>query len=138
MSVFCIEGRGWVSKFVLRGRQRWRSGGPWATREETYRKRLMQMQVVAQERRAGAATNPHTVYRYYSGDELLYVGLTGTAFRRTSEHRKDREWWPLVTRAEFEHFDGYEAAAAHEAQLIRELLPRFNRRGNPAATTANW
>jgi hypothetical protein len=142
VSVFQVGGRGWVSKFVLRHRQRWTPGGPWETREAaqeaeaTYRRRLKRMSAVAQDRRANAEQEPHTVYRYYAGDELLYVGLTGTAFRRTSEHRKDREWWPLVTRAEFDHFEGYTAAAAHEARLIRELLPRFNQRGKPSSTTS--
>lgn len=141
MSVWNNTSRGgWLSKFELRKRQRWTPGGPWDTREKaeeaeaSYRARLKQMKTIAEERHEKAACSPHTVYRYYAGDELLYVGLTGTAFRRTSEHRKDAGWWPEVTRAEFDHFDGYKAAAEAEARQIRELLPIHNRRGNPNAT----
>jgi hypothetical protein len=46
MSVFKVEGRGWVSKFQYRGRVHWTPGSPWPTKrqgqeaERRYRDRL--------------------------------------------------------------------------------------------------
>lgn len=75
---------------------------------------------------------PHTVYRLFSGDELVYVGITATASRRLGEHRRQREWWGQITGATFEHFATATMAAAEERRLIRELRPRLNERGKPA------
>lgn len=140
MSVFYIEGRGWVSKFQTRGKQRWTRGGPWDTREQAqeaedrYRQRLTQGKAQAEERRQAAQHALHTVYLLYAEDRLIYVGLTGAGVRRFSEHRLLRAWWPEITRAEFEHIKGYEPARAREAELIRELLPPGNGNGKRRST----
>ena len=34
MSVFKVEGRGWVSKFQYRGKVQWTPGGPWQTKRQ--------------------------------------------------------------------------------------------------------
>jgi hypothetical protein len=67
-----------------------------------------------------------TVYRFFNEDEIVYVGITGSGMRRLDQHRRLREWWPEVTRAEFEHMDTREEAERRERDLIAELKPRGN------------
>jgi hypothetical protein len=77
-----------------------------------------------------------TVYRYYdTAGRLLYVGVTGQGHWRTHEHRRAAPWWPLVVRAEFEHFTNGVIAFEHETALITRLAPLYNRADNPSRTT---
>lgn len=73
----------------------------------------------------------HTVYRLFAGDELVYVGITSSGIRRFEQHRRLREWWAQITRAELSHFGTKAEAEDEERRLIKELAPRFNSRAKP-------
>jgi len=65
---------------------------------------------------------PTDLYRFYdSNDRLLYVGISFHAATRASEHRRDKAWWPQVSRMTVEHLTTRTAAlAAEQAAIIRE------------------
>jgi len=67
------------------------------------------------------------VYRHYNADgELLYVGMSANPTRRLSEHNSRSGRRNEVARVDIDWFDSKEAAAAVEAQAVRELKPRDN------------
>ncbi len=67
------------------------------------------------------------VYRCYSTDgTLLYVGVSGDALRRFSEHGETKAWFPEVASIALEHYPTREAAKAREKGLIHALTPRYN------------
>lgn len=75
-----------------------------------------------------------TVYFYYDEDDrLLYVGFTSRGPQRQKQHKTLAVWWPLVARAEFEHYENEEDALEAERTAIAELRPRFNVVGRVAA-----
>ena len=58
------------------------------------------------------------VYQYYDADgSLLYVGITGRGIKRSHEHARSKDWWPLTTGCHIEHFESRDAALAREAYL---------------------
>jgi hypothetical protein len=80
-------------------------------------------------------TSVWTVYRYYdAADRLLYVGATGQGHWRARAHNRTALWWPLVARAEFEHFTSEDEAFTHEGKLIVTLNPLYNVADNPNRT----
>lgn len=67
-----------------------------------------------------------TVYVYSAQDgSTIYVGVTGDQSLRMKDHRQ-RDWWPTVATARFEHFDTRAEAVARERELIRALAPLRN------------
>lgn len=76
--------------------------------------------------------DPTSVYRYYDKSGLLlYVGITSRATKRQREHNGDKEWWPLVTSQEVEHYPTRALALSRERQLIIGYRPPFNTQHNP-------
>lgn len=63
-----------------------------------------------------------------SDDAVLYVGCITRTTRRLGEHH-DKDWWPSVASASFEHFPDRAAAYRREAKLIAAHRPRFNTQG---------
>ena len=71
-----------------------------------------------------------TVYRLYDkNDVFLYVGITNRNTRRLVEHSGDKEWWPQVDVAMFEHYETRVEAIAREAELIPKA--KHNIAGKP-------
>lgn len=70
----------------------------------------------------------HALYRFYDADAtLLYVGITGSLFRRISRHGKTAPWQGDVAHITVEwHPDRTSAAAAEHAAVLDER-PRYNR-----------
>jgi len=61
-----------------------------------------------------------------STGELLYVGISGTPFRRWVEHSADKDWWPDVAECSLEWLDSRPAALLAEASVIRAEHPIHN------------
>ncbi|MGW7617381.1 hypothetical protein ACWGLG_16245 [Streptomyces antimycoticus] len=67
------------------------------------------------------------LYRLRSSTgDLLYVGISGTPFRRWVEHSVDKGWWPEVTDCSVEWFESRPAALLAEAAAIRTEHPTYN------------
>lgn len=46
-----------------------------------------------------------TLYRFFDGDTLLYVGISINAYHRARVHQNSAVWWDEVTHVTFEKFD---------------------------------
>lgn len=69
------------------------------------------------------------LYRLFDADDrLLYVGISLHAIQRATEHRRDKPWWPLVARMEFEHLEVESRADAEaiEREVIAVERPVYN------------
>jgi hypothetical protein len=142
MSQFRRKGsNGWVAKFIQDGTQHWVPGGPWATKEEAAEAERKLRQSLAdgkdqgskwarwrdeERRKAERIGRPHSVYRFFAGDELIYVGITSGGIRRLGQHQIRKEWWPQVTHATFAHFTNGLDADAEETRLIEKYRPKYN------------
>jgi excisionase family DNA binding protein len=73
-----------------------------------------------------------SVYRFYAADgRLLYVGITSSASSRLAQHAGDKDWFPEVARATFEHHATREDALAAEREAIVAERPVHNLRHSP-------
>lgn len=70
-------------------------------------------------------SRPHYLYRIYSADALLYVGVTVNPEGRMSKHRM-RPWWPQVTEVKLQPGASREDALAAERQAIIAENPAYN------------
>lgn len=67
------------------------------------------------------------LYRHFSrSGELLYVGISVSAARRTGEHCSNSPWFRDVTRIEIEWFASRELALDAESNAIETERPRHN------------
>lgn len=72
----------------------------------------------------------HYLYRHFNdAGELLYVGVTMSVFKRTSEH-EDREWFPTVRTITVEVFETRDAVLAAEVDAIKAEGPIYNIRSS--------
>jgi hypothetical protein len=79
-------------------------------------------------------STPTSVYRYYDDlGRLLYVGVTARGHSRATEHARSKPWWPLVARAEIEHFSTRDRALDEERYLIGYHQPPYNTQGRAAS-----
>lgn len=70
---------------------------------------------------------PTALYRLRNkGGDLLYVGITGSPFRRWAEHEADKEWWAEVSQFDIDWFDNRPMALDAEKVAIRAEKPRYN------------
>lgn len=68
-----------------------------------------------------------SLYRFYDADDrLLYVGITSRVPSRLSQHARDKEWFPYVARASFEHYQHRDDAALAEKKTIKRERPLYN------------
>ena len=73
-----------------------------------------------------------TVYRFFdAADRLLYIGITSSASARLAQHAGDKDWFPEVARASFEHFGSRSDALAAEKAAIVAERPAYNLRHSP-------
>jgi predicted GIY-YIG superfamily endonuclease len=73
---------------------------------------------------------PTSVYRLFDADDrLLYVGCSEYWNLRINAHRRDKDWFPTVTRTTVERFPTREEALAAELAAIRTEAPIHNVRG---------
>jgi hypothetical protein len=79
-----------------------------------------------------ASPSPTSVYRYYDKyGLLLYVGLSGSGYRRNDQHSQGSGFWPYVASQTVDHLPDRAAAHAYERRLIIEHRPPFNVHHNP-------
>tara|TARA_B100001996_G_scaffold378720_1_gene363323 strand:- start:280 stop:846 length:567 start_codon:yes stop_codon:yes gene_type:complete len=66
------------------------------------------------------------LYRFWSKDELLYVGISLNVFARITQHKRDKVWFAEITNITVEHFDTREKALDAEAKAIKTEDPKYN------------
>lgn len=77
-----------------------------------------------EDRVLDAPERGHWVYRLWSGDRLLYVGLTRNPADRIKAHWK--RWAPLIWSVTWEECDDEFDMLAREAHAINTEHPAFN------------
>ena len=70
---------------------------------------------------------PHTLYRLYNNDTLLYVGISVRVKTRLKEHQTTKIWWQDVTRYELSHYPSRDAVLAAEYVAIKTEFPVYNK-----------
>lgn len=72
-------------------------------------------------------TEDHVLYRFFDArGNLLYIGLTVGAAQRFADHRRHKDWWPLVARIDVEHFPDRPSVVTAERAAIETEWPRYN------------
>lgn len=68
------------------------------------------------------------LYRMYGRDNvLLYVGISGHAGARATQHAEDKPWWPQVVRIDIEHLScDRDQLLAYEKRCIQTEKPVYN------------
>lgn len=66
------------------------------------------------------------LYRFWSGDALLYVGVSANAYRRAGEHRRGAAWFEEADRVTFERFPDRKSVLVAEQAAIRAERPKYN------------
>lgn len=75
-------------------------------------------------RTRGALTD---VYRLYDATgRLLYVGIGVNGYARLDAHRREKAWWPQVTRVRMEQYRSRRTAFLVEARAIATEHPIHN------------
>jgi predicted GIY-YIG superfamily endonuclease len=69
---------------------------------------------------------PAWLYRIYSGESLLYVGVSMQPDRRFTSHRSKKDWWHLVDAISLWWFPSREDAFAAERVVIASHRPLHN------------
>ena len=77
-----------------------------------------------------------TLYRFYSGDVLLYVGISADPPVRFDTHRHLQPWWTEATRATLKHFATLAEALAAETKAIKAERLHHTVAGLPAEQVA--
>src|SRR6056297_1212452 len=69
-----------------------------------------------------------TLYRVFSGETLLYVGISLSALNRISQHKRYSKWFSKhpPTHMTMEHFDSRVDAEGAEREAIKEERPVYN------------
>jgi hypothetical protein len=67
-----------------------------------------------------------TLYRYWSGETLLYVGISINAYQRASQHSDNSQWWAEATHVTFEKYPSREDVIIAEKIAIRKERPIYN------------
>jgi hypothetical protein len=68
----------------------------------------------------------HTLYRWFAGEDLLYIGISGRAYERACAHARSSEWFTEADRMTVEHFDSSEELRDAERAAIQEEHPQYN------------
>jgi hypothetical protein len=76
----------------------------------------------------------HILYRHWSHDVLLYVGLTADGGERTSTHARKKRWWleHEVTNVQVQFYPNRGMLKAAELLAIRTEDPKYNIAGKIA------
>jgi predicted GIY-YIG superfamily endonuclease len=79
------------------------------------------------------ATATYTLYRFWSGTTLLYVGISNCLPRRMTEHNgfgtygaPVKDWWTQATQVTLEHYADKTAVRQAEEAAIRTEHPVYN------------
>lgn len=66
------------------------------------------------------------LYRIWNGEELIYVGISMSAYHRLHVHSRDKNWYYLATHITIQWFDTVQEAIQAETAAIQVEKPRFN------------
>lgn len=66
------------------------------------------------------------LYRHYSGEELVYIGISISAFNRLSGHKSTSKWFMDISKVDIEWFENRQKALEAEANAIKTERPKFN------------
>lgn len=70
---------------------------------------------------------PTILYRFFDADDqLLYVGVAGTATQRWEQHAKEKGWWRDVAKTTVDHHPSRPSAMAAERNALRAEKPKYN------------
>lgn len=75
---------------------------------------------------------PHTLYFFWHGRRLLYVGITNDRRRRISEHRGLKPWYTESTKITMKWYPNRRAVLDAEERLIKRKRPLYNIQHNAA------
>ena len=67
------------------------------------------------------------LYRIWSGDLLLYVGISKSFLKRFSEHMVDQPWADEITNVTCQVYSTREQAINAEKQAIEDEKPKYNK-----------
>ena len=68
-----------------------------------------------------------SLYRHFSGQALLYVGISLGPVSRLEQHRHNSSWANQIDRITIERFPSREEASAAEIAAIKAEKPQFNK-----------
>lgn len=68
----------------------------------------------------------HVVYRHWSTDDLLYIGVSSAFLARQRDHCRQSHWWKDITRITVEYHPDRTAAEAAELAAILSERPAWN------------
>jgi hypothetical protein len=74
-----------------------------------------------------------TLYRYWQGDDLLYVGIAANAYSRAAQHSETARWWPEASHVTFEKYASREEVLIAEKMAIKREHPQYNITHNTGA-----
>jgi ribosomal protein S27E len=75
---------------------------------------------------AKTAASEQTLYRYWAGETLLYVGISINAYNRAKQHQGNSKWWPEATHVTFEKFSSRQSVEDAEKAAIKAEKPLYN------------
>lgn len=67
------------------------------------------------------------LYRIWSGELLLYVGISKSFLKRFSEHMVDQPWADEVTNVSCDVYETREQAIEAEKEAIEDEKPKYNK-----------
>lgn len=98
-----------------------------------------EMEARKMERAAALDARETALYRYWSGETLLYVGISHDAFVRAGQHAERSSWYRSADRVTIERFPTRSAAREAELAAIAGEAPMFNIEGTGRDTRpAHW
>ena len=69
----------------------------------------------------------HHLYRHFDADNnLLYIGISKSAFARFTQHASTAEWADDIVTMTIERFDSRERLRAAEVAAIEKEKPKYN------------
>ena len=75
---------------------------------------------------ATTTAKEQTLYRYWQGDDLLYIGIAINAYSRASQHSDTAQWWPEASHVTFEKYASREEVLIAEMLAIKSEHPQYN------------
>lgn len=68
-----------------------------------------------------------SLYRHFSGNKLLYIGISDNIMVRNDQHNANSEWFIMVDRIEVSHFKSRSDALKAEKDAIIKEKPEYNK-----------
>ena len=70
---------------------------------------------------------PQHLYRHFdANDNLLYVGVSLSAFTRLSQHKSNSHWFDEIVRVDIQKYPNRQQVLLAEIEAIQKENPRYN------------